>query len=457
MMRPRFQRSRSLHRRRRLSPPGRPELLRSPLLRQDPLRKIQPFSQLGHLAGHLRQAHSLAILQSYEPRIDEILGVRQPRGDRLEAREVVRLKPGPPRTGPQAEGGKKAFWRSSHERQHQRSVMERVDGASEGHESPTFVHPERHVEDVEDFLIKAVAVTGTEDPVQHLDPADGDARIGVRSGDGTSAQPRRADDLDDSRQHPVDPGPGVQGSLVVHRHVVGIPLGMQKVRLHLLTEEPELLCPVPVPKNGELIVRFHRQNTNRGNWTGGPVAHTFAHASNSLTPGLNVANTEWWQRGPVDGVPSALQPVAHILLQVRESVGEMVMDLTEAEWNARPAGVASAAFHVRHMAGVIDRLFTYARGEALSEAQRAAIPLEGAHLPADEVSTVLETLSARVTSAIDELRGIDPATLGDFRGVGRAQFPSTVMGCLVHGAEHAMRHVGQLSVTVRVVRSGRAE
>jgi hypothetical protein len=36
--------------------------------------------------------------------------------------------------------------------------------------------------------------------------------------------------------------------------------------------------------------------------------------------------------------------------------------------------------------------------------------------------------------------------------VGRAQLPSTVFGCLVHGAEHSMRHVGQLSVTARIVR-----
>jgi hypothetical protein len=52
-----------------------------------------------------------------------------------------------------------------------------------------------------------------------------------------------------------------------------------------------------------------------------------------------------------------------------------------------------------------------------------------------------------------QLRNVDPSTLGDFRGVGRAQLPSTVIGCLVHGAEHAMRHVGQLSVTTRIVRS----
>lgn len=82
-----------------------------------------------------------------------------------------------------------------------------------------------------------------------------------------------------------------------------------------------------------------------------------------------MASTEWWQRGPVEGVPAILQPVAHILLQVRESVGEIVDGLSEQEWNERPAGVASAAFHVRHMTGVIDRLFTYARGHALSPEQ----------------------------------------------------------------------------------------
>jgi len=167
-----------------------------------------------------------------------------------------------------------------------------------------------------------------------------------------------------------------------------------------------------------------------------------------------MANTEWWQRGPVDGIPAVLQPVAHILLQVRESVGEIVEPLTEQEWNARPAGVASAAFHVRHIPGVIDRLFTYARGNALSTEQFAAIRSEGQEVLASDVATVLSALSRRVDAALAELRTIDVTTLGDFRGVGRVQLPSTVIGCLVHGAEHAMRHVGQLSVTARIVRSG---
>src|SRR4029077_8035405 len=122
-----------------------------------------------------------------------------------------------------------------------------------------------------------------------------------------------------------------------------------------------------------------------------------------------------------------------------------------------PAGGPSAAFHCRHIAGVIDRLFTYARGNALSTEQFAAIKAEGQDLLTADVATVLGALSARVDTAVAELRTIDVTTLGDFRGVGRAQLPSTVIGCLVHGAEHAMRHVGQLSVTARIVRAGMRE
>ena len=167
-----------------------------------------------------------------------------------------------------------------------------------------------------------------------------------------------------------------------------------------------------------------------------------------------MSTPEWWQRGPVPDVPALLQPAAHILLQVRDSVGELVEGLTEAEWNARPANVASAAFHVRHIAGVIDRLFTYARGESLAEAQFSALRAEGDHLAAANVPAALDAIRSRVDAAIAQLRATDPATLTDARLVGRARLPSTVIGCLMHGAEHAMRHVGQLSVTARVARNG---
>ena len=162
-------------------------------------------------------------------------------------------------------------------------------------------------------------------------------------------------------------------------------------------------------------------------------------------------NTEWWQRGPVLGVSSALQPVAHILLQVIESVDDLVAPLTVSQWNARPANVASIAFHVRHITGVVDRLLTYARGTALSEQQLMIMHAEGAEITAAEIPLAMAALHARLDGAVDELRSIDTDKLDEWRGIGRAQLPSTLLGCLVHAAEHAMRHVGQLSVTARIV------
>ena len=75
--------------------------------------------------------------------------------------------------------------------------------------------------------------------------------------------------------------------------------------------------------------------------------------------------SEVWQRGPIADVPALLQPVAHALLQAEEEITEIIKDMpAETIWQ-QPAGVASIAFHVQHITGVLDRLFTYAKGEAL--------------------------------------------------------------------------------------------
>ncbi|MGH8637538.1 MAG: DinB family protein, partial [Burkholderiales bacterium] len=85
---------------------------------------------------------------------------------------------------------------------------------------------------------------------------------------------------------------------------------------------------------------------------------------------------EVWLRGPIAGVPALLQPVAHSLLQCREELSAALAALTPEQIWTQPGGAASVGFHVRHAAGSLDRLFTYARGEALSPAQRAALAIE---------------------------------------------------------------------------------
>lgn len=117
----------------------------------------------------------------------------------------------------------------------------------------------------------------------------------------------------------------------------------------------------------------------------------------------------------------------------------------------RPGGVASAGFHLQHLSGVIDRLFTYARGEGLSPGQLEALALERQPERSDvHAEHLVRDYHERVDRALDELRGFDDARLLDPRGVGRKQLPSNVLGLLFHAAEHVQRHTGQLLVTVRV-------
>lgn len=160
---------------------------------------------------------------------------------------------------------------------------------------------------------------------------------------------------------------------------------------------------------------------------------------------------EAWLRGPIAGVPDPLQPVAHALMQAREDARDVLRDFPAALLWTRPAGLASVGFHLQHIAGVVDRLFTYARGEALSDEQRAALAQEGSP-PGSQASVgdLLGVFDAQVDRALDQLRATLPNTLTETRLVGRRQLPATQLGLLFHAAEHAQRHLGQMLVTVRV-------
>ncbi|GAA4043762.1 hypothetical protein GCM10022409_32270 [Hymenobacter glaciei] len=166
------------------------------------------------------------------------------------------------------------------------------------------------------------------------------------------------------------------------------------------------------------------------------------------------ASLEFWLRGPVPGVPALLQPVAHALLQAREELATALADFPPALLNERPAGLASVGFHLQHLAGVLDRTFAYARGEALTPVQQAQLAAETEPLPPDfETLTQLQQhFNQQVDHALAQLCSTDFAVLTELRGVGRAQVPSTVIGLLVHAAEHTTRHLGQLLVTAKWVR-----
>jgi uncharacterized damage-inducible protein DinB len=161
---------------------------------------------------------------------------------------------------------------------------------------------------------------------------------------------------------------------------------------------------------------------------------------------------EYWLRGPIPDVPQLLQPVAHALLQARDEINEFLIDFpNELLWE-KPGGSASVAFHLQHIPGVLDRLFTYAGNKQLDQQQLDYMAAEGKEDAGITVVSLLQQLHAQVEKSISILKTIDPATLTDHRGVGRKQIPSTVIGLLFHSAEHTMRHTGQLLVTVSVLR-----
>lgn len=162
-------------------------------------------------------------------------------------------------------------------------------------------------------------------------------------------------------------------------------------------------------------------------------------------------NVEYWLRGPLEGVPPLLQPVAHALLQANSEIQDIVKDFPKENLWLRPASVASVGFHLQHIVGVLSRLFTYSKGESLTDAQLDYLRNEGKENDALSPNDLLVALQQQIHASVDYLKTIDEDTLTQVRYVGRKQIPSTVMGLLFHAAEHTMRHTGQLLVTARIL------
>jgi hypothetical protein len=154
------------------------------------------------------------------------------------------------------------------------------------------------------------------------------------------------------------------------------------------------------------------------------------------------------------GIDPYLMPAAHALVQASEDLERAARGLTAEQLWARPGGAAAAGFHLSHIAGVIDRLSTYARGESLSDTQREALSAETT--PGDsppDTDTLIERAQKAISTALETFRGTTREKLLEPRAVGRKQLPSTVLGLYSHAAEHAMRHTGQLITTAKIVRA----
>jgi uncharacterized damage-inducible protein DinB len=166
---------------------------------------------------------------------------------------------------------------------------------------------------------------------------------------------------------------------------------------------------------------------------------------------------EAWLRGPIEGIDAFLQPAAHALVQAREDLDRAIAGVSHADLWTRPNGAASLGFHLRHVAGSLDRLLTYARGAQLDDRQRAALEREEDRgVLSDDATTLVEQARHAIDSALAQLRATRREALLEPRAVGRRALPSTVLGLLFHAAEHTSRHVGQAITTAKIVTAGPA-
>ena len=161
---------------------------------------------------------------------------------------------------------------------------------------------------------------------------------------------------------------------------------------------------------------------------------------------------EIWLTGPVPEVPALLQPVAHALLQVQRELKEILVDFPEQKLWEKPKGMASVGFHLQHLSGVLDRLFTYAKSEVLTETQLLFLKNEGVENSAITIEKLIQQFDLQVAKSISQLKNTQPETLTEVRFVGRKQIPSTHIGLLFHATEHSTRHLGQLLVTVNFLK-----
>ena len=161
---------------------------------------------------------------------------------------------------------------------------------------------------------------------------------------------------------------------------------------------------------------------------------------------------EAWLSGKLEEITPILMPAAHALKQAAKDIQQAAKNLTAEEIRLKPHDSPSVAFHLKHIAGSIDRLLTYARGEQLNEKQFEELAAETKFAENINVKILIESTVQKIEFAIDFMRRIEIEKLFEERVVGRQKLPTNVFGLLFHIAEHTQRHTGQIIMTAKVVR-----
>ena len=154
-----------------------------------------------------------------------------------------------------------------------------------------------------------------------------------------------------------------------------------------------------------------------------------------------------------------------VLEQFDAVCGHLLRSSQQIREDARRAvELGYRGFHLKHLAGSTDRLCTYAERHQLSDSQLAALNREheddqppenrtGGH-SGRTLCVVDEALIAAIYAAFDRyeeiVRATRPQDFHEIRHIGRKMLPVTLVGLLIHIAEHGQRHVGQAITTAKL-------
>ena len=163
---------------------------------------------------------------------------------------------------------------------------------------------------------------------------------------------------------------------------------------------------------------------------------------------------EPWMSGTHADVPAVARAILHALDLALDDLTKWTQGLTEAEVHAKPLGLPSLGFHLRHIARSTDRLLSYAEGNQLSTEQLKALKAEQSG--EETLAELLAEVEASFSNAAQRVRVLATADFNAFRGVGRKQLPTTIGGALIHVADHTQRHVGQVVTTAKVLKALRS-
>jgi hypothetical protein len=167
---------------------------------------------------------------------------------------------------------------------------------------------------------------------------------------------------------------------------------------------------------------------------------------NLSEPGL----PEAWMRGITPGVDPVIRHLIRATEQIREDTAAAISDLAPAQIWAKPHGMTSVGFHVKHLAGSTERLSTYLAGQQLTPEQLAAIDTERAGTETTgELLAIIDVALERYRGLV---QGLSPKDFDAVREIGRKRYQTTAISVAIHIVEHAQRHIGGMIAVAKLVR-----